>query len=197
MEATRTGELVSRAREGDRDAWELLVTEYSSLLEAVARRFLSDEAQRADVVQTIWLRLFEHLCEIRDPERLAGWLLTTATRTCIEALRRTRREEPVGFEDDTAVPANLHLHREADETCPLRNAVDRQHGSMVRRALAELPEPHRRLMCLLFSTPTPNYREVSEMLGMPVGSIGPTRSRILARMRTTLAASGLHDMRLT
>jgi DNA-directed RNA polymerase specialized sigma24 family protein len=74
--------------------------------------------------------------------------------------------------------------------------VRQDHRVLVRRALATLPEQHRRLIGLLASSPPPSYQEISAGLGMPTGSIGPTRKRILARLRAELEAAGLHDMSL-
>ncbi len=188
--------VVRRASEGDRAAWEMLVTEYSGLLWAVTRRFRLDEAQRADAVQTTWLRLFEHLDDIREPESLPGWLATTVRRVCLESLRGSKREEPIESLHEHAGSVGAR-NAEPDDTCPVRSALRREHQALVRRVLAELPDKHRRLMNLLLAAPAPSYREVSAQLGMPVGSIGPTRARILARMREMLAASDLNDLALS
>jgi len=82
MNGNQVTSLVRRAREGDCAAWELLYEEYSRLLWGVARRFRLDDHQRADAVQTTWLRLLESVDDIRDPARLPGWLATTVRRTC-------------------------------------------------------------------------------------------------------------------
>ena len=86
--------LVRRASGGDARAWDALVTEYGGLVRSVARGFRLSEAQTADAVQTTWLRLVEHLSEIREPERIAGWLRTTARRSCLAILREAGREQP-------------------------------------------------------------------------------------------------------
>lgn len=196
MESNQMADIVRRASEGDAEAWELIVQEYSNLLWSVVRRFRLNDAQGADAVQTTWLRLLEHLDDIREPERLGGWLATTVRRACLQTLRGYKREELVdGLPEQAADSTERHAQRES--VCPARSVVRTEHRTMVHRALAELPEDHRRLMNLLLATPAPSYREVSATLGMPVGSIGPTRARILNRMRITLAASGLRDAALT
>jgi RNA polymerase sigma factor (sigma-70 family) len=188
-------QLVRRAAQGDQAAWNAIVDEYASLLWSVVRGFRLGEAQAADAVQTTWLRLVEHLAEIRDPERLPGWLRTTARRTCLEILRAARAERPVDSADEQAVAP---WSRGADpgdgdpESCTLRQ----EREFLVRRALAGLSERHRTLLELLVASPPVSYEEIGARLGMPVGSIGPTRARILARLRESLTAEGLSDLAL-
>jgi RNA polymerase sigma factor (sigma-70 family) len=196
MEPNQVAVIVRRAGEGDDEAWEQLVREYSNLLWSVVRGFRLNDAQAADAVQTTWLSLLEHVEDIREPERLGGWLATTARRACLQTLRGSRREELVDCLREPS-PYAPDRRPEPEEVCPARSVVRREHRTMVHRALAELPEEQRRLMNLLLSVPAPSYQEVSAKLGMPVGSIGPTRARILSKMRVFLAASGLRDAALT
>ena len=196
MEPTESAAIVRRACEGDRDAWEQLVAEYTGLLWGVARRYRLDDAQRADAVQTTWLRLFEHLGDLREPERLPGWLATTVRRTCLEALRGAKREQPVEFLTELPAMADPRGAGTEDDS-PERSAVRREHQTIIRHVLAELPEEQQRLMRLLHAAPAPSYQQVSAQLGMPVGSIGPTRARILAKLRALLVASELQDVALS
>ncbi len=196
MESTQIAALVRRANAGDTSAWRLLVEEYSDLLWGVARRFGMSEAQRADAVQDTWVKLFENLDSIRQPERLPGWLATTARRCCLAVVGETSRERPVDF-FASYLDGTPQRFEESDHTSPERSAVRREHQMIVRRVLEELPPQHRRLIDLLMSSPTPCYQTVVNELGMPHGSVGPTRARILAKMRVQLEASGLHDMALT
>jgi RNA polymerase sigma factor (sigma-70 family) len=196
MMSTEVAALVGRAKAGDGEAWEKLVAEYTDLLWGVARRFRLTEAQRADAVQNTWLRLIEHLGDIREPERLAGWLATTTRRACIEVAGQGKRENPSDFLTEQLDAAQARLGP-VEGSCPERSAMRREHVEIVRRALAELPAQHRQLLDLLVASAKPCYQDVVEQLGMPHGSIGPTRARILARLRVTLEASGLHDMALT
>lgn len=196
MEPSESATIVRRAREGDRDAWEQLVAEYTGMLRGVARRYRLDEAQQADVVQITWLRLFEHLDDLRDLERLPGWLATTARRTCLEVLRGSKREQPVEFLTELPALADPRYPGTEEDT-PERSAVRHEHQAIVRHVLAELPEEQQRLMTLLHTAPAPSYQQVSVQLGMPIGSIGPTRARILAKLRTLLVASELQDLALS
>ena len=194
MEPEQLTDLVRRAARGEQSAWQAIVEQYSRLVWSVARGYRLSEAQTADAVQTTWLRLIEHLPEIREPDRLAGWLRTTAQRVCLATLRELRREEPI--ESCERHLATDDRRPVGEESGPEECAVRLDHQVLVRRAVATLPERHRALLGLLVSSPPISYQEISAGLGMPVGSIGPTRARILARLRLELATAGLYDAAL-
>ena len=176
-------EIVRRAADGDQEAWNWLVRQYSGLLWSVVRTFRLGQQQSADVVQTTWLRLVENLASIRDPRALPGWLSTTARNASIKALREAKSMRPLAEDyelqsaDDTPDTAFLHL----------------EHVALVRTALSRLGERDRLLLTALAATPPLSYKEIGARLGMPVGSIGPTRMRALRRLRVELATSGLVD----
>src|SRR3712207_9243871 len=88
MEPAEVTMLVHRAAEGDPVAWDAIVDEYAGLLWSVVRGFRLNEAQAADAVQTTWLRLVEHVADLREPQHLAGWLKTTASRVCLQVIRQ-------------------------------------------------------------------------------------------------------------
>src|SRR4051794_40988791 len=100
MEAAEVTVLVHRAAEGDPAAWNAIVDEYAGLLWSVARGFRLNEAQAADAVQTTWLRLVEHVADLREPEHVAGWLKTTAHRVCLQVIRQGGREQLVEWDED-------------------------------------------------------------------------------------------------
>jgi RNA polymerase sigma factor (sigma-70 family) len=181
-----TAQLVRRAAGGDEVAWDAIVDGYSRLLWSVVRGFRLTDAQAADAVQTTWVRLLENLDAIREPERLAGWLRTTARRACLETVRRAGRECPVDPQRHTALE---QVVEEADD--PEAHVLQQERAAMVREALRKLPQRHQRLLELLVASPPLSYEEISARLGMPVGSIGPTRARLLTRLRTALAPAVL------
>lgn len=170
---------VRSAAEGDQRAWALLVTRHQQLLRGVARGYRLSDAQVDDVVQTAWLRLVEHLGGLRDPERVTSWLVTTVRRECLATLRATRREQPTVSEQD-----GFWGQVDAPEDDVVREA-DRQR---VREAMTRLPDRQRRVLTVLAWTPELGYQAISQSLGMPVGSIGPTRGRALVRLRQLLDA---------
>ena len=177
-----TASLVGKAAQGDQRAWDDLVAAHTSLLYAVARSFRLDQADANDVVQTTWLRLVEHLDRIEDPARLVGWLVTTARREALRVLRRGNRERPAA--EDSALDR-------ADDAPPVDTGllVDESNRA-VWAAYRELPERCRQLLRIAVYEPRA-YDEISELLGMPVGSIGPTRRRCLTQLRTLLSGTVL------
>ena len=100
--------LVNRAAGGEQDAWDSLVDRFENLLWSVGRAHRLNTADAADVVQTTWLRLLENLGRIDDPERLAGWLVTTGRRECLRTLRRAGRESGEGRGQPDFLPPPLH-----------------------------------------------------------------------------------------
>jgi RNA polymerase sigma factor (sigma-70 family) len=196
MEPAEVTVLVHRAAEGDPAAWNAIVDEYAGLLWSVVRGFRLNEAQAADAVQTTWLRLVEHVADLREPAHLPGWLKTTAQRVCLHVIRQSSREQLVDGDDDRGWGSD-DRYDDAELDGPEVTALRREQQVLVRRALADLPDRHRELMELLIASPPVSYREISVRLGIPVGSIGPTRARILTHLREALAPVGLHDLVLS
>ncbi|MGR7026250.1 RNA polymerase sigma factor [Geodermatophilus sp. URMC 62] len=173
--------LLARMADGDQSAWRQLVAEYDRLVRSVAASFRLQTADVHDVVQTTWLRLLQHVHTIRDPERLAGWLAVTATHESLAVLRRSSRVLPLPTVDETP-----------DATAdPAREVADRDEARDLWAAVAELPPRQQRLLVALFREELDSYDEVAATCAMPIGSIGPTRGRALARLRVRLADRGL------
>jgi RNA polymerase sigma factor (sigma-70 family) len=168
------GELLAAAAAGDQAAWDALVQRHTSLLWSIARSYRLGNADAADVVQTTWLRLVEHLDKIADPERIPGWLATTARRECIHLMRRTDRRA-----ESSAELPDVQDDGPAPDAALLRDERDAE----LWRALARLDELCQRLLRVLMSDPPPAYADVAAALGMKVGSIGPTRGRCLDKLR--------------
>jgi RNA polymerase sigma factor (sigma-70 family) len=199
MTSEEINDLLQRAAEGDSEAWEALVATYAGLLRSVVRGFRLSDAEAKDALQTIWLRLIENLHTIRDPSRLAGWLCTTARRTCLETVRmrarHARMTTDAGYRNEgEGDPCGEIAARDDGPEVLLLRA---EHSRLLSPAIATLSERDQALLHLLMEVKSPNYREISEKLGMPIGSIGPTRARILGRLRTALEQAGVHDAALT
>lgn len=176
-----TTELVEAARRRDPRAWDELIFRYGGMVRGVTGRYRLQEADAADAVQSTWLRAVEQLHTLRDPERLGAWLSTTAGRECLALLRRSHRELP----DDTVGAAQV-----ADGPGPESAAVDAEAGRAVRTAVDGLTDRRRRLVDELFYKPEQDYADVSRAIDIPVGSIGPTRGRILSVLRKSLERAG-------
>jgi RNA polymerase sigma factor (sigma-70 family) len=178
-------DLVTRAANGDRQAWDALVEWYAPLIWSICRRHRLADADACDVGQTVWLRLVDQLAALRDPAALPGWLATTTRRECSRMLRTARAPLAAGYEldadtlpDEQAVTAEQHLL-----------AAERQ--AALREALLDLPPEGQRLITLLAADPPVPYAEISARLGIPVGSIGPTRRRCLDKLRQHPAITAL------
>lgn len=174
------GLLVRLAAAGDRRAWERLVDQYSRLIWAMTRDFRLAETDAADVVQATWLRLLEHIHRIEYPERIGSWLATTARHECLRHLAASKRIMLV--EDHDAAFGGTAAHQpEVDE-----RLLAEERAAAVREAMATLPTRSQQLLELLMADPPVSYTEISDQLGLPIGSIGPTRGRCLERLRLIL-----------
>ena len=191
-EALDVAQLVRRAVDGDCWAWERLVDQYSRLIWAITRDFKLVESDAADVFQVTWLRLLEHIHQIENPDRVGSWLAATARNECLRHL--AARKKVVLSEDDIVLHAGAGSEPEVDE-----RLLTAERSLMVRKALTHLPWRRQRMLELLMADPPASYAEISEKLGLPIGSIGPTRSRCLAQLRellpTSLASHGGHMRR--
>ena len=174
-----TAELLGAAGAGDGEAWNALVERYARLVWAVARGFALSAADAADVSQTTWLRLVEHLGKVREPDHLGGWLASTARHECLRILRKSGREV-VGFDSDIDI--------ESGEPTPETVLLDSERDRMLWQSLGEISQRCQVLLRALAAAPPPSYQDISAALGMPVGSIGPTRARCLDHLKRRLEA---------
>jgi RNA polymerase sigma factor (sigma-70 family) len=158
-------------------AFDGLVDRFGGLVWAVARSQGLSPADAADVSQTTWLRLTEHLRNIRDPERVGGWLATTARNEALRTLKRSARQVPVEPDGNFARPVG------ADEPGLDQALLDDERDAALWRAFDALPPPCKLLLRTMIVEPAPSYAEISQTLEIPVGSIGPRRSRCLEHLR--------------
>jgi RNA polymerase sigma factor (sigma-70 family) len=178
--------LVTRASQGDQDAWHELVERYASLVYTICTRYRLSNHDIEDVGQNVWLLLVEQLGKLREPAALPGWLATTTARECLRvvtAASKTDRlsmglDDSVLFVDDAVIDEELLLAE--------RNAA-------LRAAFAELPSRCQQLLSMLISDPPHSYTEINAKLGIPVGSIGPQRARCLDRLRRSSSLTVLGD----
>ena len=176
-----TAGLVAHARSGCDQAWTALVERFLPVIRAVARGYQLSDNDIEDVGQTVWVQLLEHIDQIREPRALPGWLITTTRRESLRLIRQQRRTilvDPLAsvYEDETETDNGV----DAD-------LLRMEEARVLLESLADLPPIQRNLLRLLSGEPTMTYREISAVLTMPVGSIGPTRARGLARLRATPA----------
>ena len=172
-------ELVDRAVHHDKAAWDQLVDLYGGLIRAVTWQFRLSEADAADVAQTTWLRLLEHIHQIKDGSRVGAWLATTARR---ESLRMVAQRKRLVLSGD-AYDFEYVNNDEPEVDAPLLEA---ERAACVQEAVAQLPPRWRDIMALLSADPPVPYEQISQTLRVPVGSIGPTRQRCLRRLQVLL-----------
>ena len=179
-------DLVTRARHGDQQAWNTLVERYAPLMWSICRRYRLSRADTDDVSQTVWLRLVAHLDQIRDPSALAGWIATTTSRECGQARGAARPFPTARLEADTGdIPDG------AEPAEALLLAAERR--AALRQALTSLPPACQQLLAMLTEDPPVPYAQISARLGIPAGSIGPTRQRCLQKVRDHPAVAALID----
>jgi len=181
-DAPDVASLVRRAAEGDRQAWEGLVVQFARLIWSITVDFKLTESDASDVVQTTWLRLLQHIDQIQHPDRVGSWLAATARNECLRSLA-ARKRVVLGHDEVESDGAVAH-GPEIDE-----HLLANERAQIVREAVSRLPRRWQRLLEMLMADPPTSYADISNELGLPIGSIGPTRGRCLAQLRVLLQAS--------
>lgn len=183
-EKVSVAELLRLVGQGDAAAWKEIVRRYGGVVFAAVRSFRLQEADVLDAVQMTWLRLAENAHRVRDPQRLGGWLTTTARREAMRILRHQTKH--------TLIPAEAMAERAADLAGgPEQRLIGRETEQILNELVAELAPSRRTLLRALFSDNPRRYRDVARTLGIPAGGIGPTRARALRQLQVRLDQLGL------
>jgi RNA polymerase sigma factor (sigma-70 family) len=173
-----TGELLARAVRGEWAAWDEIIRRYGRLVTHAARRVGLNDSDAADAVQLTWLRLWQHGHQVRQPDRLASWLVCTARREAIRlAAASSRHVLSADPEEEHSRPCQAGVH----DVYP----IEQEYDSAVENALARLPDRYRTLLRLLSSDLGLSYSEVAERMDLPIGSIGPMRMRAIRMLEKT------------
>jgi RNA polymerase sigma factor (sigma-70 family) len=167
--------LVAAAAAGDRQATEALIQRFSGLVWSIAWSYHLSGADAADVSQVVWLRLVENIGRIREPRSVGAWLASVTRHECLRLLRRGERELATSDDFDLG-------ERSTNDDIDL-DLLSQERDAAIRQAFDCLPPRWRTLLEVLMDTPLASYEEVAEAVGMPIGSIGPTRQRCLERLR--------------
>ncbi|MDG4764523.1 sigma-70 family RNA polymerase sigma factor [Solwaraspora sp. WMMD406] len=171
--------LVAACQAGDQAAWRELISTYSPVVWSVARSFRLRTTDCEDVCQATWLRVVENLHRLREPGKLAPWLVTIARREAMKQVERERRQVPIG--DNSPFDAQPDTAAVVEEII-----VNRSADTRLMAAYRSLDKQHQALLAMLLHEPAMSYDEISAALGIPRGSIGPTRNRLLRRLRDSL-----------
>jgi RNA polymerase sigma factor (sigma-70 family) len=169
----------------DPTAWDEILRRYDKLVSTTVRSFRLQEADARDAIQTTWMRLAENAHRVQFPERLGGWLATTARRECLHILRQTKHAP--------------HLIKMTPETIadpsasPEQRAIDAHTTQTLRTLIDDLSPLRQALIRMLFTENPCSYDKIARITGIPLGGIGPTRARTLKQLRDKL---DVHDIRL-
>jgi RNA polymerase sigma factor (sigma-70 family) len=181
-------ELIAAALDDhDRQAWEALVVRYQRLVYSIPLRLGLSEADAADIFQTVWMRLLENLATLRNRERLGAWLAVTTHRQSWAVLQQRRRS--------TLSAADLPLEDTLSDAPDLEDAwLQLEQQTLVRAVIDRLGPPCQRLLTLLYyKDPPSSYSDLSRLLSIPIGSVGPTRARCLEKVIKTLESMNFFD----
>ncbi len=172
--------LIANCIAGDRYAWGLLIERYERLIFSIPLRYGMSESQAADIFQDVCLIMLNKLEQLHNEERLAAWLATVTRRECWKTMQR---RDAAGYDD----PERLLNGQVAPTDDPGDVMAEWESWEAVRRGLDEIEERCRRLLHLLyFESPQPSYTEIAADLGLPTGSIGPTRARCLKKLQRAI-----------
>jgi RNA polymerase sigma factor (sigma-70 family) len=183
-------ELVEAAGECDEEAWEEIVGRYQPLINAISRRHRLAPDDANDLSQYVWMQLLDHIHKLREPRALRGWIAATATHRCYEILRNYKRSvsmDPLMIGRFELVEATA---RKTNGEGPLGvddDLLRAEERRAIRQGLAELTENQQELLILLVADPPVPYCEISRRMRLPIGSIGPTRARLLKKLKRSTA----------
>jgi RNA polymerase sigma factor (sigma-70 family) len=177
--------LVARVGDGDQEAWNEIVERYSPLVWSICLHYQLNREDIDDVGQNVWLLLVEHIGSLREAAALPGWLATTTKHEALRVLRAARRPDRAGL------PPGDQMPLDPTDTAVEQELIIAERNAALRLAFAELPRRCHELLSLLMCDPPPAYAHVSATLGIPVGSIGPTRARCLDRLRRSPHLAGV------
>ena len=179
---TRAADAFAAFQHGDRAAFDHLVEMTTPLLWHTARSQGVERVAAEDVLQSVWLSLLHNTSSVRSPQAIVKWLLTATRREAWRVVQRQRSSSAQSVDDESVdVPTPDDL---LPESVVLRDSRQRQLWNHIQR----LPVKCRQLMRVIAFADRPDYALIAESLGMPVGSIGPTRGRCLAKLRDQLGS---------
>lgn len=169
-------ELLPMVSDGDPRAWEEILRRYGRLVTATVYSFGLQHADALDAIQTTWLRLAENAHRIRDAERLAGWLATTARRACLTIIRQTPCTSGRADSNNLVDPSRG----------PEQQVIDADTARTLWTLVKQLSPRQQTLLRALFTDHPHPYTDITRTTGIPPGTIGPTRGRALAQLRSRL-----------
>jgi RNA polymerase sigma factor (sigma-70 family) len=179
-------ELFIECKNGSKKAWEALIRRFQRLIYTIPRRAGLSDDQAADVFQVVFSRAFEKLDSISQPERIQAWLVTTAKRETLAMLRQGKRTVSISTNDDDEDSTPFDI--EDESPLPDEMLEQLQLQRQLRAAVEQLDPKSREFVKLVFLQDEPMpYSEAAKRLGISEGSIGPTRTRCMEKLRAIIA----------
>ncbi len=188
VDPVQAGKLFLAARDGEADALNRLIRVCEPLVRAQAARHARQPGDVDDIVQDVWERLLRNAEQIRNPDVLVAWLVTVTRRVAIDVSKRGDRTRPTQF-DDRVLANTVGSGGTEDEA--IQRCSRQETAAGVREALGRIDGADRTLLMLLASDEGMHYREISRRVHRPVGSLGPTRMRLLGHLRSDPAVRRL------
>ncbi len=177
-------ELVKNCRRGNETAWNELVNRFQRLVFAIPRRAGLSESQSADILQEVFLTLFEKLDEIKQPHKIRSWLVTTAKFKTWGAVRSERGF----FSPQTEEEMEFEMAGLKDESPLVEDKlIELEQQHQIRTALKDLETKCQKILTLIYLTePSASYADVAEAIGVGASSISPLRARCLKKLEKFL-----------
>jgi len=160
------------------------------MIRTIARAHRLNEADTEDVCQTVWLQLFRNIERIVEPRAISGWLATTAKNSALAVLKSRDRTIPVDsvmLQDREA----QSWENRSQAVAPDDDLLQADQRAAVQESVQALSTRQLAVLGLLAADPPVPYVEISRRLGVPIGSIGPTRARSIQRLRQSSAVRAL------
>jgi RNA polymerase sigma factor (sigma-70 family) len=179
--APTVANLVAAAARGEQEAWARLVTRYTPLVVAIINRFQLSRADAADVNQTVWLRVVENLDRLREPAALPMWIAKTTRHECIRQRRSSQRTLP--FDPLAAAEVRWGVAGLVEGPTVDDDLLRAERHQALRDGVAQLSPRCQQMLTMMLREPPLSYEEIGEQMGMPLGSVGPTRGRCLDKLR--------------
>ncbi|MBI3949175.1 MAG: sigma-70 family RNA polymerase sigma factor [Acidobacteria bacterium] len=182
-------ELIAACLQGESRAWEALLNRYRRLIYSIPAKYRLPPDDVADVFQSVCVALLQGLSTLRDETKLSSWLITTTTRECWKLKRRQRQDTDIAGSDEEL---DGMVDIAAEQPLPDEMIQTLQEQQLVRQGVEQLDERCKTLINYLFYDEEKwSYDQISQDLGMPPSSIGPTRGRCLEKLKRILKKLGL------
>ena len=188
MDAPSDGNLVLRAKQGEREAFGQLVSRHQRALLAVARAYFASEADAQDAVQDAFVRAFQALGQLAAPERFAGWMTRITVNTCLATLRSSKDKVSLS---EFATTVQLYPRQGPEQLTPATLASNHEHRDLLRAAIGFLPEDQRVALLLRYLEDM-SYDQIAGYLDVPLSTVRGRlykAKRVLRKMLETLGVA--------